>query len=333
MAISSGWGPHFAWLQTDVGTFPIEEGIVDQHAERKASTFSVELPMNLPGAYEALQNATTGSVIVSTRGDQETLISGNVKTIEYDLIDTKIRVGGQDSGSELHNTKSSEKWVNKHGSEIVQDLASRVGLQVQADASSLLAGKKVNIDYARVTDGISFAAVMHKLAELDGARWWVKNGTLYYRSSNSPSGTYTINYDPGPPIVCDALRLHIGINADASRPVTVNVASWHPKSKQVYKGTSSVGGNGKNLSYNFHIPNLLQDHVNGYAKSKLTEITRHARTLQAELVGDPSIDVAMGLQLTGTGIFDGLFEMDTISHHIGMGGHTMAITAKSQGNR
>jgi hypothetical protein len=44
--------------------------------------------------------------------------------------------------------------------------------------------------------------------------------------------------------------------------------------------------------------------VKQYAEKKANEHTRHEYTIRAECVGDPSIDVAMSLQLNGTGYFD-----------------------------
>ena len=67
--------------------------------------------------------------------------------------------------------KVSQKFQNMTGFQIVQQLAGQAGLFVSASGSSLLAGKIVNQDYIRLADNISIAAVIHRLAEFDGARW------------------------------------------------------------------------------------------------------------------------------------------------------------------
>jgi hypothetical protein len=75
-----------------------------------------------------------------------------------------------------------------------RDLGS-VGLSVQTDiASVLLAGKRVIQNYAKVTDGIGIAGVVHKLAELDGARWysWLQHPSKKRtRPENFVLGSYT----------------------------------------------------------------------------------------------------------------------------------------------
>ncbi len=290
--------------------------------------------MSYPGALAtfATLGQNTAAVIVSTRGATAPLVTGEIDSADIEFVGTKIKVTGRCQSAQLHANKSSEKWVNQPGSSIVSQLAGRVGLGVQADQSLLLAGKLVQIDYAKMTDGISYAAVIHKLSELDGARWWVKNGTLFYQSLASPTGIYTLNYvppTPESPMVADFFRLNIRRNIQASKTVNVTVKSWNPKKKQVFVGQGTAGGTAPGtVNYTYHIPNLQQDHAQQHANARAREHARHALTLSAEVVGDPTIDVAMALQLAGTGFFDQEYEMDTVHHTFGMAGHKMTITAK-----
>jgi hypothetical protein len=109
----------------------------------------------------------------------------------------------------------------------------------------------------------------------------------------------------------------------------VNVNSWHQKKKQTITSSKTVkGAINKTLTYNYRSPGLEQDHADDLAMNKANEAARHEIELQLNLVGDPSIDVGMGLQLIGTA-FAQTFEMDHICHQIGPGGYTMQITAKS----
>ena len=332
MAISSGVGPHSCWLSVNGAMLPIERGHCEQARTRKSASFSADIPLNWPGALATLANAggQTASVIVFSLAGLGTLITGQLDTVDADFIGaTKITVEGRDQSAALHETKSAEKFTNQTGSQIVQTLASRVGLQVQADSSQLMAGKLVNIDWAKLTDGISLAAVIQKVAELDGATWWVdKQGVLHYSTQPPQNGTYTISYDPGPPIVSDAHQLAVRANLQAGKNINVTVKSWHPKKKQVFTGQANVSGRGGQANYVYHIPSLDQQHAQQYAQSKANAHARHAFTLSAQLVGDPSIDIDMNLVLSGTGYFDGTYAMDSIHHDFGMRGYTMDIEAK-----
>jgi len=334
MAITSGAGPHFAWLSVGGGTFPIEHGSVEQHKTRKTSTFSAVIPLSYPGAEAALASLgdNEATVIVQTRGVTATLFTGEADTTEFDYVGRVIRVTGRDKSAKLHENKTSEKWLNKKGSEIVQDLAGRVGLSIEADGSILQAGKKLEQDYVRLSDSISFAAVIDKLAQFDGARWWVdQNGTMQYRVGNSPTGTYTLNYIPPAAgyMIADFMVLKIRRNIQAGKTHKVTVKSWHPKKKEVFEYESNVEGNGGPINHSYHIPNLLKDHVQQYATERANRLTRHELTLHATVVGAPTVNVAMGLQLNGTGFWDQTYEMDTVHHEFGMSGHRTSITARS----
>lgn len=334
MAITSGAGPHSATLSVNGSTFPIQTGSVEQHATKKTSTYSANIPLSYPGAIGALaqlgDNITT--VSVTTRGNQATLFTGETDTVEFDYIGRIIRLTGRDVSAKLHENRTSEKWQNKKGSEIVQDLAGRVGLSVEADGSQLMAGKQLQQDYVRLSDNVTFAYVIHKLAEMDGARWWVdQNGTLQYRLNSNPTGTYVLNYVPPTtgPMSADFMTLRVRRNVQAGKGIAVNVKSWHPKKKQVFNYSSNVSGNGTTINHDHDIPGLLQDHVKQYAKSRANELARHEFTINATVVGDPSVNVAMGLQLNGTGYFDQTYEMDSVHHEFGMSGHRTTLTAKS----
>lgn len=335
MAITSGAGPHFAWLNVNGSTFPIEHGSVEQQKTKRSSTFSATIPLSYPGAEATLatlgDNAAT--ITVSSRGIDGLLFTGEVDETRFDYIGRIIQVTGRDKAARLHEKKTSEKWINKKGHEIVKDLAGRVGLGVEVDDSALRAGKLLQQDHVRLSDNVSYAYVIHKLAEFDGARWWVDvGGMLHYAMSGSQAGTYSLNYVPplDGPMVADFMRLVICRNVQAGKNIKVTVKSWHPKDKQVYTGEFYNNGNGGTLNYDYHIPNLKQDHVDKYAKSRANEIGRHELRLEANVVGDPTINVAMGLQLNGTGYWDQNYEMDAISHEIGMSGHRTRIVARSR---
>jgi len=154
---------------------------------------------------------------------------------------------------------------------------------------------------------------------------------MQYRTGPSPAGIYTLTYVRATdgPIAADSMVLRIRRNIQAGKSVKVKVKSWHPKKKEVFEYESNVEGKGGPIEHSYHIPNLLQDHVKQYAQSRANEYARHEITLHATVVGDPSINVAMGLQLTGTGYWDQLYEMDTVHHEFGMSGHRTSITARS----
>lgn len=332
MAISQGAGPHAAWLSVGGFTIPIEHGSTTSSAKRKTSSFSVSVPLSYPGARGALANLgdNEATITVMTRGQTGTLFTGEIDDVDFDYIGRIISVSGRDKSAKLHDNKSSEKWLNKKPSEIVQDLIGRVGLSGSVSGSSVMAGKKLEQDYVFLSDNVSFGYLIHKLSQLDGARWWVDpNGQFHYQPIGSPEGTYTITINQNAePISADCLHLHVRRNVQAGKSIKATVKAWHPKQKQVFSFSSTVGGNGGPIEYNYHVPTLEQDLVEKRAKSQAAERASHELNVNATVVGDPSVQAGMGLQLNGTD-FDQLYEIETVHHEFGMSGHLTSIQAKS----
>src|SRR6185437_7972640 len=334
MAVSSGVGPHYAWLNVNGQNLPLEDGGVCRTATRKSGHFSGLIPLWYPGVEQTLAGLgdNTAAVSVQTRGQYATLMTGEIDLVEFDYICGVAKVAGRDSSAKLHTIKSAEKWVNKKPHEIIQDLAGRVGLNVNIDPASLFAGRYVEIDWAKLTDGVSYAGVIHKLCEFMGAHWFMdQNGTLNVKSTANNAAPYVIEYSHDPAtgeIVSDALLLEVRRNVQAGKGVKVTINSWHERKKKAFVGTYTIGGNGTTQNYAYHLPGLTQDHVDQHAMARARDPARHEIEVVAELVGDPSITINQPLQLNGTA-FSQTLSIDSIDDAFGMRGHTMRISAKS----
>jgi hypothetical protein len=335
VAISSGVGPHLAWINLGGVNFPVTSGSVTQPKTLKTAHFRACVPMSYPGALDAFAAATSTApvnIIVSTRGEQATLFMGTALEVDFNFIKRQIVIDGKDGSFQLHQTKVSQKFQNMPGSQIVQQLAAQAGLSVNIGSSALMAGKVVTSDFVKLADNISIGQVIHKLAEFDGARWWVKNGVLNYQLQDDPSGTYTLNYvppTPNSPMKSDCLDLSFHLNTVANDGGTVTVKSWHPRMEQVFQGQATYGKGGSGR-YNLHVPNLTQDHVQQHAISRANAIGMNAVTARATVVGDPTIDVAMDLAVNGTDSFDGTYAFTSITHDFGMSGHTTHLLAQTK---
>ena len=120
MAINSGTGPHRAWLNGLL----VLDGSVEQQAVKKSSTFCATLPLN-GGAESAFSSGGSAVITVQSVGGSSTLLTGVIDSVDFDYIQTKVRVSGRDVSAALHEQQSSEKFVDKTGSEITQELVSR----------------------------------------------------------------------------------------------------------------------------------------------------------------------------------------------------------------
>lgn len=341
MAIDQGAGPHFAWVTVNGAAFLLKSGSVQQHATRRSSTFSGVLPLNMFGALETFASLgeNESSIWVENVAGEGTLIEGEIDAYDVKYVSGLIHFHGRDKSGKLHQMVSSQKWSNQTGANIVSQLAGQAGLGFSSDGGSgLMAGRQVQQDYTKLTNGISLASAIHQLATLDGARWWVQGGTLFYMMNGGSSGTFEINYVPpgpggnSPYAAANFLKLSVHRNIQASKTANVSVNSWNHSKKKKYSGSASAGGGVPgSLNYTYALPNLMQDHAQQYAKSRANEIARHGLRITAETVGDPACQAGMTLILTGTGFFDGAYEIDAVDHTFGMGGYTMRITARLPG--
>lgn len=337
MAISSGVGPHAAWLICN-GAWPIEHGSVSLSAKRKTSSFSGTVPMAWPGARAAFAQMDAGSsasIMVMARGAMSTLITGALDTTDFDIIPGRmIQFSGRDKSSALHENVTSETWLNKMPSDIVRDLAGRIGLSGNITASAIKAGKQLQQDFVKMSENNTFAQIIHEMARIDGAKWWVDAlGNFNYVPLGSTQGTYTITVNQdSDPISADCLELKIRHNLQAGRPIAVTAKGWHPKQREIFSYTSNVSGKGPTRSYNYQVPTATQDRVTKAAKSEATEKGRHEFTATSTVVGDPSVSAGMGLSVSGTD-FDQTFEIDLVQHDFGMSGFRTRITAQSSNGR
>jgi hypothetical protein len=109
MAITSGVGPHSAFVTVNGATFPVEHGRVERHGTRKSSNFLGVIPLNYPGADDAFANLGDNEAVitVTTRGVEAPLVTGELDTTAYDYIGGTIKFAGRDKSAKLHNTKTS----------------------------------------------------------------------------------------------------------------------------------------------------------------------------------------------------------------------------------
>jgi phage protein D len=327
------------WISIGREFIPVEKGSATQNRTKKTSSFTASfgldgLPPGIDESYLANTTPLPAQLYVATQpngGDRNLLVDGELTDVDIDYVTRTVSVGGQDKSADLHATKTSEKFQNQKGSDIVTMLASRIGLTAVVDASLLLAGKLFQIDFAKMTDGISYAALMHKLAEFDGAYWYVKGSQLFYKQAGASSGSYVVTYAPptGGPAQGDFLRLTIKRRVPLSKDIEVTVSTWNTKQKKAFTSTKVVKGQGGTTRYGYKTQELTKDRTDQHASSAALDHARHEIALSIEMAGDPAIDITQKLTLRGTAYAQD-YDMDSIQHEFSYGGgYTMSIEAKS----
>ena len=333
MATQTGVNPHRAWISLNGPVFPLINGSATLNGTRQSSHFSATIPINYPGAQAAAAGLCDNqcAVIVESNGKKAALVIGEADstTFNYGQNGT-IVISGRDNSSRLHNKKYHDKFENKRTTEVVQELCDLVGLVCEPSGEGTMFGKKLDDEggYVDIAEGMSYAAIISKCAELDNARWFVDTSNVFhYEIDPQPSAGFTVYYQAGPPEKSDAFQISIERNIQAGKTIKVFIKSWQSEDKDTHEADASVAGCGTDVEYEFNAPTMVQDQVQKYAESKANEIARHEITVHAHVVGDPTIDQDTGLGVSGTA-FDGPYLIDQIQHTFGMGGHKMIITAR-----
>jgi phage protein D len=315
-----------ALMQIGGISVPVREAGVHIEATRQSSTFNATAALDSFGGDSFFAGLSSNEVTITV--DDHTLFDGEIDPIDISYDEGVVRLTGRDHSAKLHEQKSSEKFTNQTRADIVKTIAQRNGLTANISGGMMLAGKLFQIDYVKLTDSISDAAILHKLAELEGASWWVKGKTLNFGQQSSGSYQVTLNRHPGGPVTGNFVTLNIYWNMQAAKSHKLNLSSWNTKQKKVISATASVNGISGQQIYNYRVAGLQQDQATDLAKKKLAEHIRHELTILAGMAGDVTLDPSMKLQLQGTA-FDGSYTIDSIEHQIGWRhGHMMMVTAR-----
>lgn len=335
MAITSGVRQLQAYMQIGGASLLVEEADARCTSTKESDTFWATIPFqtverSLGLAYFASQSPIDGALTIMG----QTLVSGSVDRIDFRFNEQRICIEGRDRSAALHDKKSHEQFKNQTASDVVQTVAQRHGLQVDMDTTKGNVGRIVQIDWNKLTDGLSDWSLLMRMAEYEGAKVWVAGGTLHFKTQDSGS-VYTANYrpwNPMSPAAGDFIHLAINRNVQLSKSVEVNVGSWNSRKKKAItsKKTMSGGGSDTPLVYDYRLPGLTQDQADKIAEKKANEHARHELVVDCQMVGDPSIDPSMKFRLSGTGTeLDQDYVIDSIDHHIGAQGYVMEVNARN----
>jgi hypothetical protein len=353
VAVSFRVGPHNAWLIAG-GTWQCIDGEVVLFSNGTTSFFNVRLPMNAPGYLEfwSSAGAESSSVIVETADGEGPLCAEFlVQRVEFNLVGGVIDVHGEDVMSKLHSSQTFGSWKNQTAGNVVQQIAMQAGVPTSIMGSMVMAGKKVVDDYVKMTDGQTSSAAIMKLAQLEGARYYVgsKDGTLHYEvqteGGGAAGGFYTLYWQrpaPSEPMVSDCLALMVIHNVAAGTASGITGNSWQPQPKQSVStggngggggGGDGGGGGGGPMAGTGYLdqPNMQQAQLKSLADSRFASLSGREWEIRATIAGDPAVEPFMKVSLTGSGFFDRSYDIEKVTHRFGMQGYTTIITSKAKG--
>ena len=255
------------------------------------------------------------------------LIQGYVDSVTLDPLRGVVDLSGRDRSAALIEASTRETFANQTASDIATLLASRHGLAPQVQQTTTPVGRYWQLEHDRVTlNQMSRATtewdLLVGLAEREGLDLWVSGATLFLQppaTAVSSDAVLRPVTTPNGPVNVQSLRLERALTLAGN--VTVTVRSWNSRMAQSFSqqaSTSSVSdGSTTGHEYNFVMPNLTPDVAMQIAQQRLDELSRHERTITAEMPGDLTLDAHMALGLEGTGTaFDQIYRIDELVRSI-----------------
>lgn len=124
--------------------------------------------------------------------------------------------------------------------------------------------------------------------------------------------------------------------------IEVVIKSWNSRQNSAFAQQARASGRGgaqrsgtTPQCYVFVQPNLTPDEALKFAQQRLTELTRHERTIRISMPGDLSLSPRSMIALEGTGTeFDQPYYVDVIERRLRQnGGLTQFVMAKNSSPR
>lgn len=317
------------------GSVPFDKFRVTQTRTKGGDTFEVLGPLSAIDLGFWL-STTPIPITITMNGAQ--LFVGNADHIDMNFSQTAFKISGRDNSAKMIDSTTSEKFLNQQPNAIVQTIAGRHGVNLNADTpSGGNAGKIYSADFDAITNRYSEWSLLQRLADLYGMVCYFTNDTLYFKNFDEKLSVQQITYSKPTPQQYENgnfMTLRASRNLILGAPVKVNVRSHHHQKKQVFAATaSSAGGSGQPLVYNHTFPIISQSQAQTIADAKLAEVQMHELTIdELSFPGNEAINARMSFQLSGTNsALDQLYDANSIDHEFSWeGGYRTGICIKNK---
>lgn len=289
---------------------------VDANNHLAADRFRVVLAAGAGGLAAVDAVGARLDVQVALGGVWTSLVVGEADSVGYDPLQGVIEVDGRDLSAMLIDARVDETFANRTSSEIVEVLAGRHGLGVEATATATMAGRYYQSNHDQMTMG-TFSRAMSEwdllsyLAVREGFDLYVTGDVLRFAASGGDAPVVLMPAD------CLSLQLEHALGME--RAIEVTVRSWDQRGAQAVAQTALGGGKGRAWKHAVVRPNLPPDEAQRLAERVLSDLVRHARTASLSMPGDVGLTPRAGVELRGTGSdWDGVYAVSEVRRSVSM---------------
>lgn len=294
----------------------------------KAEKLEIELYAGFPADPESYTDA-----------DLDLIFSGKVDDVGLNWTNRSISLTGRDLTAKLMEQKSPEKYPNLTASAIAEKIAAAAGLTPKVTKTTEKVGKYYQIDNVDQKTDQTDWDLLTWLAREEGFMVFVRGKELHFREKpEATQDPYVIEFKAASDGVgyddASVTDIRCGRSLTAAGGIRVEVMSWSPKTKKRIKKTATrQGGAGSEPQvYRYTIANLTADQAEARAKQILTELSRHAMTLDITGPADNVLRIDDVIELRGTGSdCDQVYYPQSIDRSLRFdGGYDWNVRAKNQ---
>lgn len=269
------------------------------------------------------------------------VIQGEVDQLRLNPATYRLSLEGRDLTARLIEARTQETFANQTASDIANILAARHALSADVKPTTTPVGAYWQLEHDRITlDSFSRATtewdLLVTLAGHEGFNVWVTGTTLHFRPDNETQPT------PATLMPSNVISLDLERALTLAHDIEVFVKSWNSRQAHAFTQTARAtksggshqgraGGASKLQRYVYVVPNLTPDAALKLAQSRLAELTRHERVIDAEMPGELSLAPRQQIHIAGTGTaFDQTYWIDEITRRIDVAhGFTQRLRARN----
>ena len=297
----------------------------------------------------------------TSEGAWQTITLGHVDKVDAQPVPGIVRIEGRDLTARFIETKTQEAFPNRTASQVVEELAGRHGIRVQATRTTALVRSYYVRDHVHFTlDQFSRSTtewdLMVSLAQYEGFDLFVEGDTLYFRPPVEETAKPFVVQWRNPMIDRDAtygresnvLDIRLSRALTLARDIEVQVKSWNSQRGAGFVKTArAIGGRSASpgraaTQYGtptqrtiFVVPNLSEVAAQKYANNQLLLLSQNERLMSFRMPADLRVTPRTLLQLQGTGSdWDQFYHVDNITLSMDFeGGFGMSVAAKNRDAR
>lgn len=334
-----------AYLQVSAGNITPTEVSYEMTTYRKSDGFSARVALDSNAGMDEIywSNLTETAVTIFATNDANNggfvpAFVGNIDDVDIDFLTRTAMIRGRDLGAALLETNSTEPFVNQSTTQIVNQIAGRVGLTaVVSVPSNDRIGAIYKTDNTRTISQDTLFNILTRLAKRAGCIFWINGKVLNFVPPEQVTGQpFTIQYQRPTPVTIaqgNFVTLQASRSYRLSRDIKVRTKSFQLKQKKglvsEYNMAGSVSGS---IVHEYRAPNLTKQQADAFTQARLNDISSLEKKLQIGMPGDVNVTPECPVNLIGTGTeFDQEYIISRVSHSFSQnGGYRMSMSVRNK---